>query len=260
MPINRYEDDVVASYWNDKYDEKYHPYLHGRQKKVLDLINHLNLPSGSTCLELGTGGGQNAIKYADLGLRVHGVDSSDELLKTANKVALGRSDLEFSNVDLNLKMPFKDASFDLVVVVGTLQYLLEPSACVREVNRILKPGGYFIVCQRNALSFNVLRRPISFLCCVLSQEGFEWGGRAVSTSVGTSEKGLKKVLIKRMVKYSNLNQWLTNAGLETYRRMGFTPDFSIAPRLFRFLNNILNTIPYMYLFSHVLLVIGRKPS
>ena len=83
-------------------------------------------------------------------------------------------------------MPFKDASFDLVVVVGTLQYLLEPSACVREVNRILKPE-VILLFVRGMLSFNVLRRPISFLCCVLL-EGFEWGGRAVSTSVGTSEK------------------------------------------------------------------------
>ena len=82
MPINRYEDEGIARYWNNKYGEIYHPYLHGRQQKVLDIIADLNLPTGSSCLELGTGGGQNAIKYAELGLHVHGVDSSDELLKT----------------------------------------------------------------------------------------------------------------------------------------------------------------------------------
>ena len=260
MPINRYEDEVVASYWNNKYDKKYHPYLHGRQKKVIKLIADLDLPNGSTCLELGTGGGQNAVKYAELGLHVHGVDSSEELLKTAHKLALHGSNLEFSNVDLNVCMPFEDASFDLVVVVGTLQYLLEPSACVNEVNRILKPGGHFIVCQRNALSFNVLRRPVSFLCCLLSQEGFEWGGRGVSTSIGTSEKGSQTVLIKRMVKFSNLTQWFRNAGMETVHCSGFTPDFSIAPRFFRVLNSLLNNIPFMYYFSHVVLAVGKKPS
>ena len=260
MPINRYEDEGVARYWNNKYDETYHPYLHGRQNKVLELITDLDLPNGSTCLELGTGGGQNAVKYAELGLHVHGVDSSDELLKTAHTLAVQGSNLEFSNVDLNISMPFEDASFDLVVVVGTLQYLLEPSACVKEVNRILKPGGHFIVCQRNALSFNVLRRPVSFLCCLLSQEGFEWGGRGVSTSIGSSEKGSKTVLIKRMVKVSNLTRWFNNAGLETVHCAGFTPDFSIAPRFFRALNSLLNFFPFMYRLSHVILATGKKPS
>ena len=253
MPINRYEDEGVASYWNNKYEDEYHPYLHGRQKRVLELIADLKLPNGSSCLELGTGGGQNAIKYAELGLHVHGVDSSEELLKTADKLTLPGSNLKFSNVDLNVRMPFEDDSFDLVVVVGTLQYLLEPSACVKEVYRVLKPGGYFIVCQRNALSFNVLRRPLSFLCCLLSQEGFEWGGRQVSTSIGSSEKGTKTV------KVSNLLRWFANAGLETVYCGGYTPDFKVSPRLFRALNTFLNTIPLMYRLSHVVLATGKKP-
>ena len=112
MPINRYEDEGIARYWNNKYDEDYHPYLHGRQQKVLELISDLNLPDGSTCLELGTGGGQNAVKYAEMGLYVHGVDSSEELLKTADKLAIPGSNMEFSNVDLDRPMPFEDASFD----------------------------------------------------------------------------------------------------------------------------------------------------
>ena len=260
MPINRYEDEGVARYWNKKYDEEYHPYLHGRQQKVLDLISGLELSDGATCLELGTGGGQNAVKYAEMGLNVHGVDSSEELLKTADKLALPGSNMKFSNVDLNVRMPFEDASFDLVVVVGTLQYLLEPSACVKEVSRVLKPGGHFIVCQRNALSFNVLRRPLSFLCCLLSHEGFEWGGRGVSTSIGSSIKGSQAVLIKRMVKVSNLHRWFINAGLETVYCGGYTPDFSVSPRLFRLLNRLLNTIPLMYRLSHVVLATGKKPE
>mgnify|MGYP001238399142 FL=1 len=260
MPINRYEDKGIARYWNSKYDEDYHPYLHGRQQKVLDLISDLELPEDATCLELGTGGGQNAVKYAEMGLHVHGVDSSEELLKTADKLAIPGSNMEFSNVDLDRRMPFEDASFDLVVVVGTLQYLLEPSACVKEVCRVLKPGGHFIVCQRNGISFNVMRRPLSFLTCLLSHEGFEWGGRGVSTAVGSFVEGSQAVLIKRMVKVSNVRRWFTDAGLDTIYCGGFTPDFSASPRLFRLLNKLLNTIPGMYRFSHVVLATGKKPN
>jgi SAM-dependent methyltransferase len=258
MPVNRYEDPGVAAYWNEKYEKKYYPYLHGRQNKVLEAISTLNLSKGAKCLELGTGGGQNAVKYVELGFNVHGVDSSDELLQSAQKFTSHTNKLEFSNVDLNSKMPFDDASFDLVVVIGTLQYLMEPSACVKEVNRVLKPGGYFIVCQRNALSFNVLRRPISFLCCALSSEGFEWGGRNVATAIGTAEEGKKSVLIKRMVKFSNLQRWFDDADLELVHREGYTPDFSVAPRLFRLLNRILNVLPFFYKLSHVILATGKK--
>jgi ubiquinone/menaquinone biosynthesis C-methylase UbiE len=258
MPINRYEDEGVANYWNSKYEQSYHPYLHGRQKNVLDLISQLELPKGSKCLELGCGGGQNAVEYLNKGLEVHGIDSSEELLKTAHELALKESNLSFSNVDLNQEMPFEDESFDLVVVVGTLQYLMEPSTCIKDVARILKPGGYFIVCQRNALSFNVLRRPLSFLSCLLSQEGFEWGGRPVSTSIGTSVKGTKEVLIKRMVKFSNLKRWLSMAGLETVSVQGYTPDFSFSPKLFRLLDKFLTSIPGLYRFSHVVLALGKK--
>ena len=57
MPINRYEDEGIARYWNSKYDDDYHPYCMA-DKKVLELISDLKLPNGSTCLELGIGGGQ----------------------------------------------------------------------------------------------------------------------------------------------------------------------------------------------------------
>jgi len=145
-------------------------------------------------------------------------------------------------------------------VIGTLQYLSEPSACVKEVSRVLKPGGHFIVCQRNALSFNVLRRPVSFLCCLLSHEGFEWAGRGGDISSGLSAMGSRTVLIKRMVKVSNLRRWMRNAGLETVYCGGYTPAFSISPRLFRVLNSLLNTIPFMYRFSHVILATGKKST
>ena len=260
MPINRYEDKGVADYWNKKYEDEYHPYLHGRQKKVLDLISSLNLPTGSKCLELGTGGGQNAVRYADLGLEVHGVDSSEELLITARSEFSRDNSIQYSNVDLNREMPFADQSFDIVVVVGTLQYLAEPSQCVRDVYRILKPGGFFVVCQRNAISFNVLRRPISFLSCCLSDEGFEWAGRQVSTAVGSAEKGTQAVLIKRMVKASNLRRWLLVAGLEVNQIAGFTPSFTVAPRFFSLIDKFLNLAPFMYRFSHVIVACAHKPG
>ena len=48
------------------------------------------------------------------------------------------------------------------------------------------------------------------------------------------------------------------AGLETIYVEGYTPDFSISPKLFRILDKFLNIIPGLYRFSHVVLASGKK--
>ncbi|MEB3830086.1 class I SAM-dependent methyltransferase [Phormidium sp. CCY1219] len=42
-------------------------------------------------------------------------------------------------------MPFENASFDLVISKDTLEHFLDPFQSVKEVYRILKPGGLFII-------------------------------------------------------------------------------------------------------------------
>ena len=137
---------------------------------------------------------------------------------------------------------------------------MEPSACIKEVSSILKKGGYFVVCQINALSFNVLRKPISFLCCLFSSEGFEWAGRNVKNAIGRSANGKKTVLIKRMVKFSNLRRWLLMNNFKLVKEQGLTPSFSTFPSFFHLVNKILNLIPYCYLISHVILATAKKTN
>ena len=41
-------------------------------------------------------------------------------------------------------MPFPDDFFEAVTCIATLEYLVYPYRAIREVRRVLKPGGYFI--------------------------------------------------------------------------------------------------------------------
>lgn len=60
---------------------------------------------------------------------------------------------EFVVHDVNLEpaLPFEDESFDGVVITVSAQYLTSPVETFREVNRILKPGGVFIVTFSNRM-------------------------------------------------------------------------------------------------------------
>lgn len=53
--------------------------------------------------------------------------------------------------DLNLetKLPYSDASFDVVTCVVSIDYLIHPIEVLKEVHRVLRPGGKVIISQSN---------------------------------------------------------------------------------------------------------------
>jgi SAM-dependent methyltransferase len=55
--------------------------------------------------------------------------------------------------DLNAlpTLPFKDASFDAVLISFSMQYLTQPIAVLREIARVLRPGGRFHAAYSNRL-------------------------------------------------------------------------------------------------------------
>jgi len=55
------------------------------------------------------------------------------------------------------RLPFGDGSFDLVVCVWVLEHLEDPAATLREVRRVLRPGGHFLFLTPN------LRNPLMWL-------------------------------------------------------------------------------------------------
>lgn len=101
--------------------------------------------AGERLLEIGCGEGfllasiNKGEKFA--------VDLSLEALRRAR--ARGRGNFSLA---LGERLPFPDGHFDLVTSVGVMEHFLDIGEALREIRRILKPGGHYITLTHVELS------------------------------------------------------------------------------------------------------------
>ena len=114
-------------------------------------LGHVVVGKGFTILDVGCGGGRTVAKLAALAPegKVHGVDYSAESVAASRRenalaIAAGRVEIGQASVS---RLPFPDDQFDLVTAVETQYYWPEPVDDMREIRRVLKPGGRLVVIQ-----------------------------------------------------------------------------------------------------------------
>lgn len=112
--------------------------------------------AGKAVLDIGFGDGRNMPLLHNLGMRVYGVEISDEIcrLTTSRMARLGIAIT--TRVGRNHDIPFTDASFDYVLACHACYYvdpgtLFESNA--REILRVLRPGGVFVFSAPKATSY-----------------------------------------------------------------------------------------------------------
>lgn len=112
-------------------------------------LGHLSIRKQDTILDIGCGGGGAIHKLAKLATngKVYGIDFSGESVmasRITNKqfVQMGRVEIQQSSVSC---LPFSDNMFDLVTAVNTHNYWPDLVTDMREILRVLKPGGKLII-------------------------------------------------------------------------------------------------------------------
>ena len=99
---------------------------------------------GKRVLDVGCGGGFTTEFLAERGCRVSGLDPSPKLIAAADRHAKQTGkDIDYT-VGKSEHLPYEDGSFDIVTCVDVLEHVEDPAQAIREIHRVLAPGGVFL--------------------------------------------------------------------------------------------------------------------
>lgn len=95
------------------------------------------------------------------GLRVLDLPAGNGLLADALRHAghevvcadINRERQDYRYVDMARELPFADAEFDAVLCLEGLEHLIDPVQLVRELSRVVRPGGTVVVSTPNVINF-----------------------------------------------------------------------------------------------------------
>ena len=116
-------------------------------------LSHLPEITPERAVDLGCGGGRNAGELLKRYPNAHvtAVDYSDLSVEKAREynrdmIAAGRCDVQKGDVS-NLTLPA--GSFDLATAFETIYFWPGLEKCFGQVAKVLKPGGYFMICNES---------------------------------------------------------------------------------------------------------------
>lgn len=216
---NRYYDDIGDAWWSTRRGpvaglHAMNPARAGYFEKALTRGGRSL--RGLSVLDVGCGGGILAEELARRGADVTGIDLSVPSLAAAHRHAAQSGatiSVRYAASDA-LALPFADASFDAIVSSDFLEHVPDLGRCVREMSRVLRPGG--------TLAFDTINR--TFLAWVIVI-------------------GVMEVLVRRIprhthdrrlfVKPSELAAALSAAGLSLAETRGLSPEGNPLANLFR---------------------------
>ncbi len=119
--------------------EDRHWWYRGRRSVLEGVIERLRLPARARILDAGCGSGRNMVE-----LTRHGTVTGVELSPASVTIARERGVGEVIEGSV-LRMPFESGSFDLAVSLDVIEHLEDDLAALRELRRVVAPGGALLV-------------------------------------------------------------------------------------------------------------------
>jgi len=161
------------------------------------------LPADAKVLEVAPGPGYLAIELAKLGkFSIAGLDISETFVEIASRNAQQEGvEVDFRHGDV-ADMPFAEATFDSVVCRAAFQNFSQPNEALREIRRVLRPGGVAVLIdlRRDAVS-----RAINQHVRQVSSNLREWL---------TNQLLFRLLLLRRAYTEAQLKQFASSAGFD----------------------------------------------
>ncbi len=134
-------------------------FLHDRTALLLSLMpkrtwNHM--------LDLGCGSGPHMKLFLPYAHHITGVDYSKQMLDLAKNLLKKQPLAHWSLIYADAAhLPFSNHSFDIIIAMGLLDYVMSPHAVLKECRRVITSNGILIctIPKRPSL-FSILRTPI----------------------------------------------------------------------------------------------------
>jgi len=106
-------------------------------------------------LDIGIGTGRCSSLLANQGAEIYGVDISDKMIKKA-KLRLGESLIDIQTKNVQEGIPYPSNNFNIVLSIRSLKYMSEWKFVIKEISRVLKSNGLFILEISNKCSISFL--------------------------------------------------------------------------------------------------------
>ena len=125
--------------------ERYTPGVQGEieHEHLHRYLFALQICTGKDVLDVASGEGYGSALLAQVARTVVGVDLDAQSVQFANQT-YSRQNLSYKSGSAT-QIPIADASMDVVVSFETIEHLAEHEAFLREIKRVLKPGGLLVM-------------------------------------------------------------------------------------------------------------------
>ncbi len=105
------------------------------------MLNAANVKQGARFFDAGCGGGGTSVLAAQRGAHINGLDASNALIAIAQE-RVPQGDFRVGDLEA---LPYGEKVFDAIVASLSVQYTSNPIAALRELRRVCKSSGRFVI-------------------------------------------------------------------------------------------------------------------